>query len=59
MNSDQIQGRVEIAVGRAKEFLGTVFHSATLKARGRHAQISGHARSGYGDAVAAVVRRAH
>jgi uncharacterized protein YjbJ (UPF0337 family) len=59
MNADQFRGRIEIAVGRAKELFGTVLHNSTLRHRGRREQISGQARAGYGDAVAAVVRRSH
>ena len=59
MNADQLHGRLEVAVGLVKEHLGVVLRSASLKYRGRKQQISGQARAGYGDAVAAVVRRAH
>ena len=59
MNADQFQGRVEFAVGLAKEVIGTVLLSAVWRQRGRREQVSGYARARYGDAVASVVRRSH
>ena len=59
MNQDQWKGRIEIAIGTVTELTGTVLHSSSLKQRGRRARALGYARTGYGNAVAAVVRRSH
>jgi len=59
MNADQFRGRVDIAIGRIKEFAGSVLRRPELEHRGRREQVTGHARASYGNAIAAIVRRAH
>ena len=59
MNQDQWKGRVDIAVGAVKEIAGVVLHNEDLKQRGQQERKIGSARAGYGNAVAAVVRRSH
>jgi uncharacterized protein YjbJ (UPF0337 family) len=59
MNADQIRGRIDVAVGLLTELVGTVLRRPDLEHRGQREQLTGHARASYGNAVAAVVRRAH
>ena len=59
MNQDQWKGRIAVAVGTVKELTGAITHNAELQERGQRERKVGHARAGYGNAVAAVVRRAH
>jgi uncharacterized protein YjbJ (UPF0337 family) len=59
VNIDQVKGRVETAVGKVKELTGRMIRSTTLESRGRHEEIVGKARAGYGDAKANVTRRGH
>jgi uncharacterized protein YjbJ (UPF0337 family) len=57
VNIDQVKGRVETAVGKVKELAGRVIRNATLESKGRHEELIGKARAGYGDAKANVSRR--
>ena len=59
MNQDQWKGRVDIAIGVVKELAGVVLHDRDLRQRGEQERKIGYARAGYGNAVAAVVRRSH
>jgi uncharacterized protein YjbJ (UPF0337 family) len=59
MNGDQFWSRADIAIGRMKEFAGFVLRRPALENRGKHEQVTGRARASYGNAVAAVLRRAH
>jgi uncharacterized protein YjbJ (UPF0337 family) len=57
VNIDQVKGRVETAVGKVKELAGRMIRSTTLESQGRHEELIGKARAGYGDAKASVTRR--
>jgi hypothetical protein len=57
MNEDQWKGRLEIAIGSALELTGLVLNSPRLKERGQRERKLGQARTRYGSAIAAVVRR--
>ncbi len=59
MYSDQWKGRIQIAIGTAKQIAGSVLHRAGLKLRGQHECVVGQARANYGRAIAAVVRRSY
>jgi uncharacterized protein YjbJ (UPF0337 family) len=59
MNADQVNGYIDIAVGKMEELVGWVLRLPIVRHRGQRDQIVGHARASYGKAIAAVLRRAH
>lgn len=50
MNKDQVAGRTDSVKGKVKEAVGKVTGSRKLEGEGLADQISGKARSSYGDA---------
>jgi uncharacterized protein YjbJ (UPF0337 family) len=59
MNIDQAVGRMQIALGRVWKMAGAVIRNPALARSGQREQRVGQVRARYGDAVAAVERRAH
>jgi uncharacterized protein YjbJ (UPF0337 family) len=57
MTTDQVYGRIEIAMGKAKKLAGAALHNSRLKHSGLRTEVVGQARAMYGDAMASVIRR--
>jgi uncharacterized protein YjbJ (UPF0337 family) len=49
VNKDQIKGRAQQVVGKAKETAGRIVQDSTLKEKGRVEEAAGKARATYGD----------
>lgn len=58
MNKDQVEGRVDQAKGKIKEFAAKVANNDRLEAEGKADQVSGKVQAGFGDSKEAVKDKA-
>ena len=58
MNKDQVEGRLDQAKGKIKEFTGKVINNDRLEAQGEADQASGKVQAGFGDSKEAVKDKA-
>ncbi|MFZ5528086.1 MAG: CsbD family protein [Pseudomonadota bacterium] len=57
MNKDQVKGRMQQAVGKAKEVAGDATDNSKLQAKGIAQQAKGKAQANYGDAKNSVAKK--
>lgn len=58
MNKDQVEGRLDQAKGKIKEFAGKVIDNDRLEAKGEAEQVSGKVQAKFGDSKEAVKDKA-
>ena len=58
MNKDQVEGRLDQAKGKVKEFTGKVIDNDRLEAEGKADQVTGKVQAGFGDSKEAVKDKA-